>query len=194
MTEYRRDESGKVYAFGGLIGNRTIDDRRSERDAWDKMMVRRAAELPHRRLSPMQHLALEEDIWGFDSMVRRRLGAPSQRGVWPETMGLTACSDCGRLNDADALLCDQCGAEVKSAPSDSDAGRAKRLRARSQVRPAASALVESSLRGREMVEAIQTCDVRDPATGEIGHIKAGRTRVGARSWLYKLRPAAFVAA
>jgi hypothetical protein len=72
MTEYRRDESGKLYAWGGWYGNRTVDDARSDRDDFNKMMERRASELPRRRLSPLQRLALEEEIWGFDSLVKRR--------------------------------------------------------------------------------------------------------------------------
>lgn len=55
MTAYRRDpDTGKVYAFAGLIGNRTSADRRSERDAFDTMLVRRASELPQRRLTLRQ--------------------------------------------------------------------------------------------------------------------------------------------
>jgi hypothetical protein len=74
MTVYRRDETGKVYADGGIYGIRGIDDARSDREDFHKMMERRASELPRRRLSPMERLAREEELWGFDSMVARRLG------------------------------------------------------------------------------------------------------------------------
>jgi len=190
MTEYRTDpKTGAKYAFGGLIGNRTIDDRRSERDRFERMLIRRSAELHRRGLSPIQHLALEEDIWGFDSMLRRRLGSRSQRGVWAETMGLTACPDCGRLNDTDALLCDQCGADVTStAASDTNGGRAKRSGPRRE-QPAVS--VERALRGRGQVEATQTFNARDPVTGKIVPVRKDRTRVGDRSWLYKMYPSRF---
>jgi|GEM_PF-4011748 len=66
-VNYRRDpETGKTFAFGGLIGVRTIDDRRTEREDFTKLLIRRAPEIHHNdhRLSPVEHLALEEDIWG----------------------------------------------------------------------------------------------------------------------------------
>jgi hypothetical protein len=95
MTVYRRDENGHVFADGGLIGNRTIDDARSEAEDFTKLLERRAGELPRRRLAAAS--ALQRD------RIEHSLGGV--RGV----DGKVACPECQTENDPDFDFCTQCG-------------------------------------------------------------------------------------
>jgi len=104
-------------------------------------------------------------------------------------MGLTACAECGRLNDADALQCDQCGTAVaKATPTASASKRPRRAAPVVATRPVAQA---RSTRSGQMVVARETVDVVDPQTHKIVHVIAGRTRVGDGCWIHKLIPSAF---
>lgn len=96
MTVYRTDpETGKRYAFGGLIGNRTIDDRRSERDAWDKLLETRAPELTHNR-PPLTLRQQDRNEW--------LLGWRAS-----DETGTIVCPECGAENLPDSGFCAMCG-------------------------------------------------------------------------------------
>ena len=59
--QYRTDPlTGARYAFGGLIGVRTLDDQRSEREDFDKMLVRRG-DITHPPNTIARRLGLEQN-------------------------------------------------------------------------------------------------------------------------------------
>lgn len=91
---YRTDPAtGKTYAFDPHpLGVHTLDDRRSERDAFDKLLERRASELPRKRRSLRER---ERNEW--------LLG-----GVKRSVDGKVACPECGAENLADSGYCGQC--------------------------------------------------------------------------------------
>ena len=74
MATYRRDpETAAVFGSGGLIGNRTLDDRRADDLAFTRMVDRRLAEIAPRPVSGLQRDAIEESVWGIGAVVARRM-------------------------------------------------------------------------------------------------------------------------
>lgn len=164
VTIYRRDpETGHVYVFGGLYGCRTIDDRRSAREDFDKMLLRRAGELPQRRrLTISQRLAIEEEVWGYDAMVRRRLPELSRT--------LTRTRSSIRLQSS-----------TPSLPA-----HAHRPQDESSPLPP-----DGVYRKKGVLVALESFEYVDPSTKRKVHIKAGRTHVSSDCHAVNVRPRAF---
>jgi hypothetical protein len=74
MPVYRRDNEGRVVAYSDeLVGCHTLMDQHAEKDDFEKMLIRRAGELPHRRVTALQSDAINEEVFGIASVVRRRM-------------------------------------------------------------------------------------------------------------------------
>jgi hypothetical protein len=209
MTEYRRDADGHLYAFGGLSDSGgTLDARRADRDAWDKLLERRAGELPQRRLTARQVDRIEYRLgWRADDVT-----------------GKVACPECGASNLPDSGFCCQCGNALVALEGDQGVQPGQTVtcpqcghmdfpsdkycvacgeplplsQASASSRPRRAAVRREqpapSYGGRPtMLTARQTYDARDPVTGNIVHVIAGRTRIAAGCWLWKTRPFAYAA-
>ena len=218
MTVYRTDpETGKRYAFGGLIGNRTIDDRRTARDAFDALLVRRAGELPKRRLTARQVDHIEFRLgWRAD-----------------DATGKVACPECGALNLADSGFCCQCGEALialegdqgvqpgqtvtcpqcghmdfpsdkycvacgEPLPLSTASASARPRRALTPERPAPAVFTRPAASARDgingyprMVVARESFIAIDPRTHQQVKVLAGRTKIADGCWLHKMRPSAF---
>jgi hypothetical protein len=160
---YRRDETGKVYADGGFFGIRGIDDQRSQRESFDKLLIRRAAELRRRHISPLQLLALEEDVYGFDAMVARRLG-----GMLPRRSSGALSTSTTRPR-ARFQHRTPAPPPMDGPPSNRDGYRA-----------------------RGLLVARESFSYRDPSTHKIVKITAGRTHCAGDCHAVKVRPDAFM--
>jgi uncharacterized OB-fold protein len=222
MSYYRTDpETGRRYMFGGLIGNRTIDDRRSDREAFDQLMERRAGELPRRRLNSRTREHMEWLLGGVKRAGDESVACPecqSAQPPWAEYCGncgeplqpvdpypgagpsaTLKCVECGRYNDPANNNCQGCGksllAEKTESKSKSELWPKMRPRAVPEDRPVVfqrpAAHAGGGLRSHQMVVARETFDAVDPRTHYVVHVIAGRTRVGDGCWLHKLRPSAF---
>ena len=212
--------TGQVVAHGGLIGVRTLDDRRAEANDFDTMLERRASVTAPKPPSWRKRHDWEW-LQGGVRNVRGDVACPEC--AEPMDGGFDFCTNCGNplnplgeyggVQSGDTLKCDHCGrmntpssnycsgcgySLLAEKEEESKSKYWPKLRPRSVPvrvpargeRPAGSVL-DASLRGRGMVEATKTCDVRDPITGNIVHVIAGRTHVASGSWLHKLVPNAF---
>jgi hypothetical protein len=218
MSRYLRDrETGKVYAFGGLIGVRTLDDQRSEREDFRALLERRAPELPRRRLTWRQRDRIDyslgyraDDVTGKvacpecgaenlpDSNYCQACGNPlmaleADQGVQPrETV---KCPECDHLNAVGGKFCVSCGETMPLSQVGKELWPKFKLRTPQNdapvvfARPAAHA--RDGARSNQQVVARETFDAIDPRTHNVVHVIAGRTRVGDGCWLHKLRPSAF---
>jgi hypothetical protein len=73
-SRYRTDpETGAKFAWGGVLGIRSFDDAREERESYERMLIRRADILAPRRTFAQQ-LALERSVYETtDEMIDRRM-------------------------------------------------------------------------------------------------------------------------
>jgi hypothetical protein len=94
MPCYRTDpETGRLVAYSDeLVGCHTLMDQHAEKVDFEKMMIRRAAELPHRRVT-----ARSRDLAEF------MLG---QRSI----NGIVLCAQCQAKNREDSNYCQHCSA------------------------------------------------------------------------------------
>jgi hypothetical protein len=220
MSYMRTDpETGKKYMFAGLITpGGTLDDRRADRDAFDKLLERRAPELTHnrRRLTLRQTDRIEwllgwraSDETGTvicpdcgseqlpDSTFCGHCGNAliPVEGEQPTQPNETVkCPSCGHYNAPANAYCVSCGEPIPLSQASASSRPRRALRPERAApavftRPAAHA--HDDVRGGQMVVARETFDAIDPRTHQTVHVKAGRTKIRHGCWLYQLRPSAF---
>jgi hypothetical protein len=219
MSTLRTDPlTGAKYVFGGLIGIRGIDDARSERDDWRKMLLRRAPELTHNRPRlTLRQRDRNEWLLGqrasdeTGTVICQECGAENLpdsgycakcgsalvpvEGEQPTQSGETLkCPLCGHMNSPQNNYCVSCGEPL---PLSTASASARPRRALTPERPAPAvftrpaAKARDGVRSNQMVVARETFDAIDPRTHQVVHVIAGRTRVGDGCWLHKMRPSAF---
>ena len=80
MPTYRRDPTtGAVFVFGGLIGNRTLDDRRSDAEAFQRTLENRADLFRHDPDFYTRRARERQDNESLASMIARRMREMTRR-------------------------------------------------------------------------------------------------------------------
>jgi DNA-directed RNA polymerase subunit M/transcription elongation factor TFIIS len=220
---YRRNpDTGKVYAFGGLIGARTLDDQRSEREDFDKMLERRAdITAPRRRFSARAILDAEYRLGGVlsargtvacpecendnrpDSEFCSQCGnalIPLEPYDGAQSSDTLRCEYCSRMNDPANLFCTGCGRNLSTAKAEKNSRWRARARtpARSAVATRFSRSPSPSPRPRRgsdrpgMLIALESYDFIEPSTKQRVHIKAV-TFADPKCSAVKARPLAWAA-